>query len=150
MEKIMALKIPQIIKKPDIEDEIRVIDKETSNRIRWIEHKEKKILYFDYSNFLDTDETINTILEVNDYVKKLGKYELLILVDVRKSQANEKIIVVALKNNASTVKPYAKKVAVIGVTVTQEVILTIVNAFSGLGIKPFANIDDAKDWLIRL
>ena len=38
--------------------------------------------------------------------------------------------------------------AVVGVTKTQEVILTVVNMFSSLRIKPFDNIDDAKDWLI--
>lgn len=121
---------------------------EILNRIRWIEYKERKILYIDYSNFPDTDETINTILEVNDYVKKLGEYDLLLLVDVRNSYANEKIVVDALKNNATIVKPYAKKVAVVGVTRTQDALLTVVNMFSSLGIKPFDNIDDAKDWLV--
>ena len=145
----MTLKIPQIIKKVDKEDEIKFKDKEKNNRIRWIEHKEKEILYIDYSNFPNTDVTINTILEVNDYVKKLGKYDLLMLVDVRKSYADEKIVVEALKNNALTVKPYVKKVAVVGVSRTQEVILTVVNMFSSLGIKPFDNVDDAKDWLIE-
>ena len=144
----MTQKISQIIKKRDTEYETEVKNKEITNRIRWIEHKEKPILYIDYSHFLDTDETIKAILEVNDFVKKLGKYELLMLIDVRKSYADEKIIVEALKNNALIVKPYVKKVAVVGVTTTQEVILTVVNMFSSLGIKPFDNIDDAKDWLI--
>lgn len=144
----MKLKIPRIIKKLDTEGETGIKDKQLTNRIRWVEHKEKPILYIDYSHFLDTDETIKAILEVNDFVKKLGKYELLMLIDVRKSYADEKIIVKALKNNALIVKPYVKKAAVIGVTTTQEVILTVVNMFSSLGIKPFDNIDDAKDWLI--
>jgi hypothetical protein len=141
----MPLKIPFIIKKHDTE----VKNKEKTSRIRWVEHKEKTILYIDYSNFSNADETIDTISEVNDYVKNLGKYELLMLVDVRKSYADEKIVVEALKNNALTVKPYVKKVAVVGVTRTQEVILTFVNMFSSLGIKPFDNVDDAKDWLIE-
>ena len=144
----MELKISRINKKRDKKDEKGVKNTETLNRIRWIKHIEKTILYIDYSNFLNTDETIKTILEVNDFVKKLGKYELLILVDVRKSHADEKIIVEALKNSALTVKPYVRKIAVVGVTVTQQIILTIVNMFSGLGVKPFDNIDDAKDWLI--
>lgn len=55
----------------------------------------------------------------------------------------------ALKNNAAIVKPYAKKVAVVGVTKSQEVILTIVNMFSGLGIKPFRDLEEAKEWLIE-
>jgi len=53
-----------------------------------------------------------------------------------------------LKKNAIHAKPYAKKTAVIGVTKAQEIILTVVNMFSGLGIKPFNDIGEAKDWLI--
>jgi hypothetical protein len=119
-----------------------------SNRIILIEHKEKPILYLDYSNFQTTDETIKTIIEVNDYVKKLGDNEILLLVDVRKSYANEKIVVDALKQNAIAIKPFVKKAAVVGVTFKQEVILTAVNMFSSLGIKPFDTVEAAKEWLI--
>jgi len=42
-----------------------------------------------------------------------------------------------------------KKAAVVGVKPLQEVILTVVNMFSSLGIKPFDTIDDAKDWLVK-
>jgi len=145
----MTLKKPRFIKKISNIDEIEVKNKETNNRIRWIEHKEKQILYIDYSNFLNTDETIKTILEVNDFIKRLGKYELLLLVDVRKSNADEKIIVEALKNSALIIKPYIKKAAVVGVTTMQQIILTVVNVFSGLGIKPIDTIDEAKDWIIK-
>ena len=142
------LKKLRIIKEPGIESVQEIKNKEITNRIRWIEHKEKPILYIDYSSFLTFDETIKTILEVNDFIKKLGEYEILMLVDVRNSYANEKIVVDALKHNATIVKPYVKKAAVVGVKTTQEAILTVVNMFSGLGIKPFDTIDDAKDWLI--
>ena len=122
-------------------------EKSISNRTRWIEHKGKEILYIDYSGLYD-EELINATLEVNDFLKKLGKHEILILVDVGNSYANEKWAVDALKKNAITAKPYTKKTAVIGVTKTQEVILTVVNMFSGLEVKPFNNIEEAKDWLI--
>jgi hypothetical protein len=125
------------------DDKIKVI----TNRIKWIEYKEKPILYLDYSNFLTTDEIINTILEVNDFIKKLGGYELLLLVDVRNSQAKEKIVVDALKQNAKVIKPYVKKAAVVGVAFSQEIVLTAVNMFSNLNLKPFDTIEDAKDWL---
>jgi hypothetical protein len=124
-------------------------NKENTSRIRWIEYKEKPIIYIDYSNLLNSDETIKTILEVNNFTKKHGEYEMLMLVDVRNSHVNEKIVVNALKNNALTVKPYVKKAAVVGVTTTQEIILTVVNMFSSLGLKPFDTIDDAKKWLIK-
>jgi len=70
-------------------------------------------------------------------------------VDVRNSYAYEKFTVDALKRNATIAKPYSKKTAVIGVTKTQEIILTVVNMFSGLGVKPFNDIKEAKDWLIE-
>ena len=144
----MKLKKLRIIKELDTECVKEIKNKEITSRIRWIEHKEKPILYINYSNFLTSDETIEAILEVNDFINKLGDYELLMLVDVRNSYANEKIVVDALKHNARIVKPYVKKAAVVGVTTTQEVILTVVNMFSSLGIKPFDAIEDAKDWLI--
>ena len=143
------LKFPRInknIKKSDLSE---VKNKEKTNRIKWVEYKEKQILYIDYSNFLNTDETIKTILNFNDFIKKYNNYNLLILVDVRKSFADEKIIVEALKNSALIIKPYIKKAAVVGVTTTQQFILTIVNVFSGLGIKPFYTLEEAKDWLVK-
>jgi len=119
-----------------------------SDRISWIEHKGKQILYVDYSGLFD-DEVIKATQEVNDFITKIEKYELFILVDVRNSIANEKWTVDALKNNASTVGPYTKKAAVVGVTKTQDIILTVVNMFSGLGIKPFDTVELAKNWLVE-
>ena len=114
----------------------------------WIEHNGREILYVDYSGLYD-EELANATFEVNDFFKKLGKDEILILVDVRNSFANEKLTVEALKKNATIAKPYAKKTAVIGVTKTQDVILTVVNMFTGLGLKPFNTVEEAKDWLIE-
>ena len=114
----------------------------------WIEHNGMEILYVDYSGLYD-EELANATFKVNDFLKKLGKDEILILVDVRNSFANEKLTVEALKKNATIAKPYAKKTAVIGVTKTQDVILTVVNMFTGLGVKPFNTVEEAKDWLIE-
>ena len=94
----MKLKKLRIIKELDTEYVKEIKNKEITNRIRWIEHKEKPILYINYSNFLTSDETIKTILEVNDFIKKLDRYDILLLVDVRNSYADEKIIVETLYN----------------------------------------------------
>jgi ribosomal protein S21 len=118
------------------------------NHTSWIEYKGREILYVDYSGLHD-EELANATFEVNNFLKKLGKDEILILVDVRNSYAYEKLTVEAFKKNATIAKQYTKKTAIIGVTKTQEVILTVVNMFSGLGIKPFNNVEEAKDWLIE-
>ncbi len=144
----MKLNNLRIVKENDFEHLKDFKNKEITDRIRWIDHKETSILILDYSNFLNSDETISTIAEVNNYIKNLEVYDILLLVDVRNSQANEKIVVDALKQCAKVIKPYVKKAAVVGVTSKQEIILTVVNMFSNLGLKPFNTIDDAKDWLI--
>ena len=122
---------------------------ENNNRIRWIDYKDNKILYVDYSNIHTTDELLNTIENANNFIKNNGDLKILLLVDTRNSVAKEKIAVTALKNSASIVKPYIKKAAVVGVSKTQEVILTMVNMFSNLGLKPFDTIDNAEEWLIQ-
>lgn len=143
------------LKKLQISDEINTEylndfkNKGITNRIRWIEHNKIPILFLDYSNFLDSDETVKTIQEVNEYIKQLKFQGIYLLVDVRNSYADQKIIIESLKHNAKIIKPHAKKAAVIGVTSSQEFILAIVNMFSGLGLKSFETIDDAKDWLIE-
>ncbi len=139
----MWMKKSQIINESDSE-----LVRNTTNRIRWIKHREKHILYFDYSNILTTDEILIIIQKTNDFIKKQRENNLLLLVDVRNSDANEKIAVDALKNNALIVKPYVKKSAVVGVTNKQEIILTVVNMFSSLGIKPFDTIEEAIEWLV--
>ena len=52
------------------EDEL--IIKNKTNLVRWIDYKEKKILYIDYSNLSNSDEIIEVIEELNDYVLKRG------------------------------------------------------------------------------
>jgi hypothetical protein len=130
-----------------MQDEVKNID--LVKRIRWIKYKEKFILYFDYSNFLTSDEIIETIQAANRYVKELGKNDILLLVDVTNSIAKEDIVLDALKNNALIVKPYVKKAGVFGVAVSQGIILTLVNMFSSLNIKPFNTKFDALEWLVE-
>jgi len=122
---------------------------ENNKRIKWIDYKDNKILYVDYSNIYTTDELLTTIEKVNDFIKNHGDLKILLLVDTRNSVAKEKIAVDALKNSATIVKPYVKKAAVVGISRTQEVILTLVNMFSSLGLKPFNTMDTAEEWLIQ-
>ncbi len=143
------------LKKLQINDEINteyindLKNKDITHRIRWIEHNKIPILFLDYSNFLDSDETVKTIQEVNEYTVQQKLQGIYLLIDVRNSYADKKIIIEALKHNAKIIKPHTKKAAVVGVTSSQKFILTIVNLFSGLGLKSFETIDDAKDWLIE-
>ena len=117
-----------------------------TERIRWIEHKGKQILFADYSN-LQGEECINAVKGFEDFLVNLGKNELLIFVDAQNSDLDDVGFEVGRKV-AKMVKPYIKKEAIIGITKGKETLLTLVNIFSDIGIKPFDTMEEAKDWLV--
>jgi len=133
--------IPESFQKTD-ESEIG-----QSDHMKWIEHKDKKILYLDYSN-LKGDEYQNASKEIGDYITKLGEDNLLVLANVSGnyfSMGNMK----DSRKIGNMIKPYIKKNAIIGITKNQEIFIKSMALFSGLKIKPFDDIDDGKDWLIE-
>ena len=108
-----------------------------SDRIKWIEHKGKQVLFVGYSG-LQGEDLVNAIKEFEDFIVKLGQHELLVFVDARNSFVDDVGFMVG-KKVAKTVKPYIKKEAIVGITGAKETLLTVVNMFSDIGIKPFDN-----------
>ena len=118
-----------------------------NDRIKWIEHKGKQILFTDFSD-LKGEECINKTKEFEDFVVNHGKHELLVYVDARNSDLDDIGFEIGRKV-AKMVKPYIKKEAVIGVTKGRETLLTLINVFSDIGIKPFDSMEEAIDWLVE-
>ena len=118
-----------------------------ADRIRWIEHKGKSILFLDYSD-LHGDEYIKTIKETEDFIINLGNYDLLVLNDITNSYA-DKFSYEAGKETAEKIKPYVRKDAIVGLTTVKETLLKVIGMFSDLVIKPFDTIEEAKDWLVE-
>ena len=123
------------------------IDIGQSDHIKWIEYKDKKILYLNYSNLKD-DEYQNASKEIRDYIIKLGKDNILLLTNVRGNYFSINTMKDSRKIG-NMVKPYIKKNAIIGITSSQEIFIKSVSIFTGMEIKPINNEDNAKDWLIK-
>lgn len=119
----------------------------SSKRINLIQHKGKEIIYLDYSNLWKEEYEYSTD-EIVDFISNLGKYDLLILTNVDGNFFNIDQVKNTRKAGA-ILKPYIKKNAIIGISKTQQVFLKAVKLFSGLDLKPFNNIEDAKDWLVE-
>lgn len=117
-------------------------------RIRWINHKGKRIVYVDYTNLSSNDKKafFAVIDQAREFVLKAGS-NLLLLVDVRNSFGDSEIMA-RLKQDGKDEKPFIHKQAVVGITGFKGVLLAAVNSFTGLGIKPFDTLDQAKDWLV--
>jgi hypothetical protein len=118
-----------------------------SQRVKWIEHNGKKIVFLDYSGFQyqDKEEFMRVLDEAKRFIFKAGK-ELLILVDVTNSYGDNEVIG-KMKQDGKDEKHLVHKQAVVGITVFKELFLRTINLFTNIGIKPFNNIENAKEWL---
>lgn len=115
---------------------------------RWIEHKGKRIFFADYSGFQDFEafkeeadnSTSITISQPDDSV--------LLLVDVTDTIGNPEMVDYITKS-ANKDKEKMKKTAVVGVSGYRRIFLRAVVRLTGMAVKPFDDIEEAKDWLVQ-
>ena len=124
------------------------------DRVVWQKHKNKEILVGDYSNIASQEEYTKIIKQATvSSIKEIKrKYEnpnhaVLMLVDIRDSVIGTETLSV-FKENAKKIKPFIKKVAVLGIHGVRKILLESVVWFSGLEARPFDSPDEAKDWLV--
>jgi hypothetical protein len=124
-----------------------------NERIKWITHKGKEILFMDFSS-LSSDEMVKVILDVEKYYESdiipQGKKDLLLLSDITEARVfgdslNE------TKRVVKKFRPYSKKSAMVGLSAAKTVLLATINFFAGetKASKPFATIEEAKDYLVE-
>lgn len=119
---------------------------------QFINHKGKEIYYVDYSNIKNTDDFLETIKQTNAFREKatlMGKKNLLMLVDITGSYIYGDVLN-EIKRSGKLTKPLTKKEALVGLTGGQKILLQFVQAFTKMQLKVFNNIEEAKEWLIKL
>jgi PAS domain S-box-containing protein len=135
---------------PQIPDEELVNDNlaiKKPSRFQFIKHKGKEILYLNYA-YLPEDEYGVSYQEIEDFIVESGKRNLLLLINVEGNYFNIEQVR-NTKKIGSIVGPYLKKNAIMGLSKNQEIFLKAIRLFSGINIKPFRNMDDAKNWLVQ-
>lgn len=120
-----------------------------TERVRWIEHKGKKIIYLDVSK-LNTDEAVRVVRRFGQLVlENKDNADLVSLSNFLEAhifgEAFDEI-----KRVSKLVRPYLKKRAVIGITGVKAILYKSVNLFaSGTPTKIFNTLEDAKDYLVE-
>jgi hypothetical protein len=121
-------------------------------RVRWEEHKGKKILILDYSGLkAGNPEEKRQILDVIAKAweiteKKEGK--ILFLSYVANSSADNEIMA-KLKEFASFANGSGKvdKECVVGISPIQKIFINTINMFSKAKLVVFNGMEEAKEWL---
>ncbi|MBN1416586.1 MAG: STAS/SEC14 domain-containing protein [Bacteroidales bacterium] len=122
-----------------------------ANGARFINYKGIEIYFVDYTNIKTTEDFLEVIKGTNEFrekAKAMGKRDVLMLVDITGSYVYGETME-ALKRAAKLSKELTRKEAVIGISGAKKIMLRIVQMFSGMQLRPFNTIDEAKEWLIK-
>jgi len=116
----------------------------------WVTHKDQKIFYYDYRDFgFDADGVKAEIEQVEDLVSQQPEHSMLILVDIRDTVISREVSAM-VKENSQHTKPYARRVAIVGVKGVVRVIADSIGRLTrGTPQAFFDDPEDAMDWLVE-
>ena len=118
-----------------------------SDRINFITHEDKDILYCDFSTLM-TKKFIELLDECYEFMKT--KTDLLVLFDVTNASVFGEAFDHA-KDFAKKIQPFRKKSALIGISAPKQMLLKSILLFSGSAkkVQAFSTKEDALDWLAK-
>jgi hypothetical protein len=119
-------------------------------RSTWIEHKGKRIFYQDFSLQFDNSAAVKAELEeVQKVVIAQPRDSLLVLCDFRDTAVGSDLL--SSMNAASNMtKDHVHKTAVLGVTGMKQKLADLLTSLTGQPLKYFDDIEEAKDWLVKV
>ena len=115
------------------------------HRIKFIEHKGKRILHLDFTD-ARADEVIQIIGKAKGVIAAQPTGSIRTLTDVTDIKFNS-AATEAMKEFAIHNKPYVAAAAVIGVTGLKKIIYNAVVKVTGRNLVVFDSHGQAKDWL---
>lgn len=117
-----------------------------SERVSWINHKGKRILYVDFSELKKFDDIIEVIGEAKKEV--LGGKDVLVLFNTVGSRGSPAVIK-EFNSFLNDSKENIKKDAMYLVSDVHRVFMRSIRVFTGMSLKDFASLDEAKDYLVE-
>ena len=117
-------------------------------RIRFVEHKGKRILLEDFSNVKNDDELEPLIWEAEKIVHQQPPKSVLVAVDLTNSHFGPKTSQ-ASKTVTKGNEPYIKASVLIGMNKMMEVVLGSLRMITGRAIVSFSTREEAFDWLAK-
>lgn len=116
-----------------------------------ISHKGKEIVFSDFGELSGQefiDQMKRNVEECARMVRLSGESEVLILSDVTDAMVTPRVFD-ALKDFLVATKPFTRARAVIGVTGAKRQLLQLANQSSGMEIRAFGTMEEAKEWLVQ-
>ena len=116
-------------------------------RVRFVEHKGKKVLFHDLSNIQDPRDAFPAVEQSKAIVAQQPPRSLLTLTFVKGSRFNREIIE-ALKELVVHNGPFVKHGAIVGLAGLQRVVYVTLTQLTGRRLPTFDTVDEGLDWLV--
>ncbi len=114
--------------------------------VNMMEHKGKKIHYFDFTGLLG-DELLNALKLTGKIIDESGKDDNLVIANYTNTYANDEVMAfLKSAENKRTVKKI-KKSAVIGIAGVKKILLNAYNSISGANSKAVNTMEEAKKFI---
>jgi hypothetical protein len=117
-------------------------------RIYFIEHKGKKLLYEDFTNLTPQDDYKSVLAQAQAIIASQPPKSVL-AVFVATGCHFDGEMVNSLKSFTNANTPYIKAAATVGITGLMSIAQEAISKFAGRTFKTFQDVEAAKDWLIE-
>ncbi len=116
---------------------------------KWIEHKDKKIFYQDFSAlFFNAEAVKKELAAVQEIVLNEPINSMLVLSSFQDTQVGPNLMSILNEASAKT-KDHVRKTAVCGVTGFKRTLGDMLVRMTGQQLKYFKSEEEAKDWLTQ-
>ena len=115
-------------------------------KIDFIEHRQKKILFFDIRDNPDSEISMRIGDQAKAIIMAQPPKSVLLLTDVTRAHYTPEATDY-MKEYSSQITPYVKASAMVGVSGIRNIIFKALIRVSGRNIKLFDDLEKAKDWL---
>lgn len=116
------------------------------NRIQFISHRDKKILFIDFSQ-CTPEEILALLPEIQDVITSEPKQSLLTMSDFTGAQVSHEAAD-RIKKTLVFDKPHVKRSAFVGAEKIPKVYLDAFKSFSRRDLPNFATREEALEWLV--
>ena len=117
-------------------------------RVRFINHKDRRVLLIDYSNLTDESELIEMIEQREFVVDSQPRNSVLMVINVTGAKFSKEVLTRAKEANVYD-RPYVLRSAMVGVAEQQKPALAAVSMFAKKQWEMFDTLDQALDWIVQ-
>lgn len=118
------------------------------DRVKFIEHKDRKILHIDLSD-CSVQDALEVIRESKEIIRTQSEQSILTLTDINNDNAFLPDLFQAMKEFARHNKPYVKAAAIIAYKDIHKLFIQTMAHLAEREFHIFDDIEKAKDWLIE-